>query len=97
MLTWVLGYLLIGVFIFWLCAAVFGSNYDVPVSWQVVAIALWPLTFVAAGYRTIRHHPIDEIAMEQALHRRESRSALRRIAPASQRNAEWSSTRTMRS
>lgn len=70
MLTWVLGYLLIGFFIYWLSSAVFGVDQDVPLIWQLAAISLWPLVVIATGYCTVTRHPIDEVAMEAALHRR---------------------------
>ena len=97
MLTWVLGYLLIGVSIFWLAAAIFGVDYDVPVIWQIVAIVLWPLAFAAATYGTLTRQPIDEAAMEQALHRRESRSKLQRRASARRRGVERSTPRSAHS
>jgi hypothetical protein len=82
MLTMVLGYFLIGVFIFWLAAAVFGADHDVPVKWQLAAIALWPLAFALVGLRMAMHRPINEAATEEALHRHESRTNLRRTTPA---------------
>ncbi len=79
MLTWVLGYLLIGVFIFWLAAAVFGVDPDVPLTWQIAAIALWPLVVITTGYRMATRQPIDVAAMESALHRHDA-SPIRRNA-----------------
>lgn len=74
MLTLLLAYFLIGVFIFWLGAAVFGVDHDVPLSWQLGAIALWPLAVTLAGYRALRQSRIDQAAMEGALRRHELRA-----------------------
>ncbi len=69
MLTWILGYLLVGFFIYWLCTAIFGIDYDMPLFLQVVAIGLWPIVVVMAGLRTLAAQPVDRIAMEAALHK----------------------------
>jgi hypothetical protein len=95
MLTWILGYLLVGFIIYWLCTAMFGIDPDLPLTWQFAAIALWPLVVILAGYRTLAAQPISEIAMEAALHRHDAppihpngHSARRRTVehPTGQRN-----------
>jgi hypothetical protein len=69
MLTWVLGYLLIGFFIYWLAAAVFGADPDVPPMWQLLGVIVWPLVVLMSVYRTQTGQPIDQFAFEAALHR----------------------------
>lgn len=72
MSTLLLSYLLIGFFIYWLGAAVFGVDPDTTNwSWQLVAIAIWPLVFMLATYRMATAQPLDEAAMQAALHRHE--------------------------
>lgn len=86
MLTWILGYLVVGFFIYWLCTALFGIDNDVPLFLQILGIGLWPIVVALASVRTLAARPVDEIAMETALHRHDA-PPIQPDTPTSRRHA----------
>ena len=88
MLTWILGYLLVGFIIYWICTAMFGIDPELSLTWQLAAISLWPLVVALASYRTLATQTINEVAMEAALHRHDAPSIQPNGNPARRRTAE---------